>query len=281
MEELTVGDIRPLLTLIADNPLLNDSEGLASQLRSIITSLGVPITADLDAALSAIEANPILISAGVEELRSAIADLPDSALISEIEGLSSVEPSSPEITQDANGNDIQSFQLPFSGTTISIEGDEVTVTIPGEEPQKLVGLDRLEFIDGTLFLDVEDGAGLVKTAYEALLGNAQPDAEGFDFWLNLYEGGTIDTFALTNAFTQTEAFSQQYEAALNNSESLIRSIYQNLFNREADDAGLDFWKEYLDLNGIADTVDEALAYMMQSDEFTQLVGASYSDGVFV
>lgn len=281
MEELTVGDIRPLLTLIADNPLLNDSEGLASQLRSIITSLGVPITAELDAALSAIEANPILISAGVEELRSAIADLPDSALISEIEGLSSVDPISPEITQDANGNDIQSFQLPFSGTTISIEADEVTVTIPGEEPQKLVGLDRLEFIDGTLFLDVEDGAGLVKTAYEALLGNAQPDAEGFDFWLNLYEGGTINTFALTNAFTQTEAFSQQYEAALNDSESLIRSIYQNLFDREADDAGLNFWKEYLDLNGIADSVDEALAYMMQSDEFAQLVGTTYSDGVFV
>ncbi|MDF3351840.1 DUF4214 domain-containing protein [Sulfitobacter sp. KE34] len=281
MEELTVGDIRPLLTLIADNPLLNDSEGLASQLRSIITSLGVPITAELDAALSAIEANPILISAGVEELRSAIADLPDSALISEIEGLSSVDPISPEITQDANGNDIQSFQLPFSGTTISIEADEVTVTIPGEEPQKLVGLDRLEFIDGTLFLDVEDGAGLVKTAYEALLGNAQPDAEGFDFWLDLYEGGTIDTFALTNAFTQTEAFSQQYEAALNDSESLIRSIYQNLFDREADDAGLNFWTEYLDLNGIASSVDEALAYMMQSDEFAQLVGTTYSDGVFV
>ncbi|MFG6574133.1 DUF4214 domain-containing protein [Sulfitobacter sp. 1A13353] len=281
MEELTVGDIRPLLTLIADNPLLNDSEGLASQLRSIITSLGVPITAELDAALSAIEANPILISAGVEELRSAIADLPDSALISEIEGLSSGDPISPEITQDANGNDIQSFQLPFSGTTISIEADEVTVTIPGEEPQKLVGLDRLEFIDGTLFLDVEDGAGLVKTAYEALLGNAQPDAEGFDFWLNLYEGGTINTFALTNAFTQTEAFSQQYEAVLSDSESLIRSIYQNLFDREADDAGLNFWKEYLDLNGIADSVDEALAYMMQSDEFAQLVGTTYSDGVFV
>ena len=281
MEELTVGDIRPLLTLIADNPLLNDSEGLASQLRSIITSLGVPITAELDAALTAIEANPILISAGVEELRSAIADLPDSALISEIEGLSSVDPISPEITQDANGNAIQSFQLPFSGTTISIEADEVTVTIPGEEPQKLVGLDRLEFIDGTLFLDVEDGAGLVKTAYEAILGNAQPDAEGFDFWLNLYEGGTIDTFALTNAFTQTEAFSQQYATALNDSESLIRSIYQNLFDREADDAGLNFWTEYLDLNGIASSVDEALAYMMQSDEFAQLVGTTYSDGVFV
>ena len=36
MDELTVGDIRPLLALIENNPLLDDSAGLASQLRSII-----------------------------------------------------------------------------------------------------------------------------------------------------------------------------------------------------------------------------------------------------
>ncbi|MFG6519414.1 MULTISPECIES: DUF4214 domain-containing protein [unclassified Sulfitobacter] len=281
MDELTVGDVRPFLAMIANNPLLNDAEGLASQLRDIITSLGVPITPELDASLSAIEANPILVSAGIEELRSAIEGLPDSMLLSDVEGFGSVTPGGPDVTQDQNGNDIQTFQLPFSGTTIAIEEDGVTVTLPGGEPQKLVGLDRLEFTDGTLFLDVQDGAGLVKAAYEALLGNAQPDAEGFDFWLDLYEGGTIDTFALTNAFTQTEAFSQQYAEALNDAEALVRSIYQNLFDREADDAGLNFWKEYLDANGISDSVDEALAYMMQSEEFAQLVGATYTDGVFV
>lgn len=281
MDELTVGDIRPFLSMIANNPLLNDSEGLASQLRSIITSIGVTITPELDASLSAIEANPILVSAGIEELRSAIDGLPDSMLLSEIDGFGTVEPGGSDITQDLNGNDIQTFELPFSGTTISIEDDGVTVTLPGGEPQKLVGLDRLEFTDGTLFLDVQDGAGLVKEAYEALLGNAQPDAEGFDFWLDLYEGGTIDTFALTNAFTQTEAFSEQYAAALNDADALVRSIYQNLFDREADDAGLNFWREYLDANGISDSVDEALAYMMQSDEFAQLVGTTYADGVFV
>lgn len=53
------------------------------------------------------------------------------------------------------------------------------------------------------------------------------------------------------------------------------------FDREADDAGLAFWRDYLDTNGIADTVDDALGYMLQSDEFTALVGVTYSDGVFV
>jgi len=282
MDELTVGDIRPLLSLAANSPLLNDAEGLASQLRGILTSLGVAITPELDASLSLIEENPILVSAGVEELRSAIEGLPDSTLLSDVEGFGSLEPGNgSEVTQDQNGNDIQTFELPFSGTTISVEDDGVTVTIPGSEPQKLVGLDRLEFTDGTLFLDVDDGAGLVKAAYDALLGNSQPDAAGFDFWLDLYEGGTIDTFALTNAFTQTDAFAQQYGAVLNNAEALVQSIYNNLFDREADAAGLTFWKDYLDANGIADTVDEALAYMMQSDEFAGLVGTTYSDGVFV
>ena len=285
MDELTVGDIRPLLTLAANNPLLNDSEGLASQLRGLLTGLGAPITPELEASLSLIEANPILVSAGVAELRSAIENLPDSTLLSDVEGFGTAGGDGTDggavITQDENGNNIKTFTLPFSGTTISVEGDNVTVTLPGGEPQELVGLDRLEFTDGTLFLNVEDGAGLVKAAYDALLGNAQPDAAGFDFWLDLYESSTIDTFALTNAFTQTESFAEQYGAALNNAETLVQTIYQNLFNREADDAGLSFWKDYLDANGIADTVDDALGFMLQSDEFAALVGTTYSVGVFV
>ncbi|WP_417585830.1 DUF4214 domain-containing protein [Nitrincola sp.] len=282
MNELTVGDIRPLLSLAANSPLLNDAEGLASQLRGILTSLGVAITPELDASLSLIEENPILVSAGVEELRSAIEGLPDSTLLSDVEGFGSLEPGNgSEVTQDQNGNDIQTFELPFSGTTISVEDDGVTVTIPGSEPQKLVGLDRLEFTDGTLFLDVDDGAGLVKAAYDALLGNSQPDATGFDFWLDLYEGGTIDVFSLTDAFAQTDAFNQRYGAILDDAEALVQSIYNNLFQREADEAGLTFWKEFLDANGIADTVDDALAYMMQSEEFAALVGTTYSEGIFV
>ena len=189
MKELTVGDIRPLLTLAVNSPILNDSEGIASQLRGILAGLGVPVTAELEASLSLIEANPVLVSAGVAELRSAIENLPDSTLLSDVEGFGTGGSNGGGtdggvvVTQDVNGNDIQTFTLPFSETKITVGSDSVTVTLPGGEPQVLVGLDRLEFTDGTLFLDIKDGAGLVKAAYDALLGRDQPDASGFDFWL--------------------------------------------------------------------------------------------------
>ena len=292
MAELTVGDVRPLLTLAANNPLLDDSASIASQLRGILTGFGVPITPELEATLTLIESNPVLISAGTGEFRSAIANLPDSTLLSEVSGLGGsgggdgstggdTTGGTPEITKDANGNDVQTFTLPFSGTTIAINGDNVSVTLPGAQPQVLVGLERLEFTDGTLFLDVKEGAGLVKAAYDALLGTDKSDAAGFDFWVDLYKAGTIDTFKLTNAFTQTEAFTQQYGAVLNDSEALVSSLYQNLLKRQVDADGLAFWKAYLDSNGIAETVDDALAYMMQSEEFAALVGTSFSDGIFV
>lgn len=292
MAELTVGDIRPLLTLAANNPLLNDSESIASQLRGILTGLGVPITSELDAALSLIEANPVLVSAGVAEFRAAIEGVPDSTLLSALTGLGDGSEGGDtggdggvggdvSLVQDANGNTVKTFELPFSGTTIAVSESEVTVTVPGSAPQVLVGLDRLEFSDGTFFLDIQDGAGLVKKAYDALLGRDAPDAAGFDFWLDLYEAGTINTFALTSAFTQSDAFTQKYAAVLTDYDALLDAFYQNLYGRAADDAGKTFWTNFLENNGGAEAVDEALAYMMQSDEFGTIVGNSFADGVFV
>lgn len=290
MEELTVGDVRPLLDLAANSPILDDSETIAAQLRNILSNLGVPITNDLDAALSLIEANPILVDAGIAEFRGAIEGLPNSTLLSDIEGFGGEvsdgnegedSGDGTEFTQDEYGNSVQYFNLPFSETNITVDGDTVTVNLPNEEPQQLVGLDRLEFLDGTFFLDVEDGAGLVKAAYDTLLGRTEPDAEGFDFWLNLYESNTIDVFALTDSFTKTETFDEKYGDLLADAEGLLQAIYQSLFNRSADQAGLDFWSDYLENNGIAETIDDALGYMLQSDEFIGVVGSNYSDGFFV
>lgn len=295
MEELTVGDIRPLLTLVANNPLLDDSGSIASQLRSLLTATGVPITGELAQALDIIEQNPVLIDAGVAEFRAAIESLPDSTLLSEVPGFAGSVGGGdggsdggddggfdiPVTVVDADGNEVVTYTLPFSGTTISVSGDNVTVSIPGQDAQVLSGLDRIEFTDGTYFLDVEDGPGVLKGAYDALLGRGQPDAEGFDFWLGVLESNAADLFDLTEAFVQTDSFAEQYGALLNNAEDLLNEIYINLFNRVADQPGLAFWSNYLESNGVADTVDEALAYMLQSDEFQTLIGTTLDDGFFV
>ena len=296
MEELTVGDIRPLLSLIANNPLLDDSQGLASQLRGLLESLNVPITPELDQSLTLIEANPVLIDAGVAEFRAAIEGLPDSTLLSDVPGFGSgsggdtpsdpdpvlpTDPITPIDSVDDDGNQIASFTLPFSETTIDVSGDTVVVTIPGQEAQTLVGLDRLEFDDGTYYLDVQQEPGLLKGAYDALLGRDAPDAAGFDFWLDLLEGDTVDLFALTESFAKTDSFAQQYGSFLSDTNALLDEIYLNLFNRAVDDTGRAFWSDYLETNGVADTVDEAFAYMLQSDEFKTVVGTSLDNGFFI
>ena len=113
------------------------------------------------------------------------------------------------------------------------------------------------------------------------MGTSSPDAAGFDFWLNGVEGGTINTFALTEAFSKTDAFTQQYGTLLNDLDALLDAFYQNLFGRAADDAGKAFWKNYLETNGGSEAADETLAYMLQSDELKTLIGTSFSDGIFV
>jgi hypothetical protein len=54
----------------------------------------------------------------------------------------------------------------------------------------------------------------------------------------------------------------------------------DIFGREADAAGKAFWQEYIE-NGGLDVLDETLAYFLQSDEVTNIIGSNFSDGIFI
>jgi hypothetical protein len=284
--ELTIGDIRPLLSLTTS--IFNNSESIAAQLRSLITSLNVPITAELDAALTIIEQNPILIKLGVDEFNAGVAGFPDSTPLSDIPAFSDVGGNSggggvitpPTVTIDPNGNEIQTFSLPYSDASIVITGETVTVTPAGGESQSLVGLDRIVFDDGTLYLDTQDGAGALKTAYNAVLGVSTPDAAGFEFWLNEIESGSSTLFSVMEAFVRTESFNAKYGDKLTDTSALLDAFYMDIFGREADAAGKAFWQEYIENGGLG-VLDETLAYFLQSDEVTNIIGSNFSDGIFI
>lgn len=296
MSTLTVGDIRPFFNIALASPLFSNAGTLAAQLRSILEAFPVPITAETSAALDVIEANPILVQIGFDELRSALDGLPDSTLLSDVPQFASIggdgstggggstgddgSTGGSSTTTDAFGNKVDTFTLPFSGATIQVSGETVTVTPQGGPPQTLTGLDRLEFTDGTLFLDVNDGAGALAEAYTSLLGRG-PDAAGFDFWLNALEAKTVDLQQVMEAFVATDDFQQKYAAELNDTGALLDQFYLNIFNRTADEAGKVFWTNAIEDNGGLDFLDETLALMLQSDEFATLIGVQFSDGIFV
>ena len=73
--------------------------------------------------------------------------------------------------------------------------------------------------------------------------NRAPDAAGLNYWVN-DSGLTLEQIS-QSFFDQPETQSM-YPPSLDN-ESFVQQIYLNLFNREPDQAGLQYWSDELDL----------------------------------
>lgn len=76
------------------------------------------------------------------------------------------------------------------------------------------------------------------------------DPEGIDFWEGVVNMTSLDLVAITSDFaSQTETQSVHpffADPATNSPATFITTLYQNLFNRDPDAAGLTFWSNALD-----------------------------------
>ena len=82
------------------------------------------------------------------------------------------------------------------------------------------------------------------------------------------------------AFVRTESFNAKYGDKLTDTSALLDAFYMDIFGREADAAGKAFWQEYIENGGLG-VLDETLAYFLQSDEVTNIIGSNFSDGIFI
>jgi hypothetical protein len=69
-----------------------------------------------------------------------------------------------------------------------------------------------------------------------------PDAGGFGYWLQQYMSGTPLT-AISDAFTHTPEFTSRYSGVDN--AGFVRLVYENVLQRQPDQAGLDYWTAQL------------------------------------
>lgn len=283
MEPLTVGDIRPFLDLASSSPILDDNEGIASQLRGILNGFNVPIDADLDQALTLIENDPRLVGVGVAEFRAAVDGLPDDTLLSEIEALGGTGGGdSPVVvtpTVDADGNAVYSYTLPYSGITINVDDSGYTIEGLGVN-DRISDVDRIDFADGTLYLDVADEPGVVEAAYSRLLEIATP-ADGFEFWVDALESAQSTVFDLAEAFVATDAFTDTYGGLLNDPTALVSEFYTNVLGRTADSAGLDFWSNFIAAAAENANVDDTVGYFLDSGELEALLTQTLDSGLFI
>jgi len=110
---------------------------------------------------------------------------------------------------------------------------------------------------------VEDMALL----YEAALGRG-PDGPGLNYFVgNLREGQSLQDVA--RSFYQAPEFRGQFEEF--DDTSYINQLYENVLNRQADQAGLDYWINDIQNNGRSHA--DVLVSFAQSEENRDNAGA--------
>ncbi|MCD2515305.1 DUF4214 domain-containing protein [Massilia sp. G4R7] len=108
----------------------------------------------------------------------------------------------------------------------------------------------------------------VQKLYVAYFGRPA-DTSGMGFWVNQLQNNPSGYEMISNAFSTSPEYQQMYGGQSN--REVVLDIYRNVFGREGDQGGVDFWTARLDAGDI--TVGNAVVALAQS-----AVNANNNDG---
>ncbi|MBO4494410.1 MAG: DUF4214 domain-containing protein [Clostridiales bacterium] len=109
----------------------------------------------------------------------------------------------------------------------------------------------------------EDPIGAFVTRAYTLILDREPEEEGFAFWKESIEKGERTAANLVNEFMTSEEFT----ARSLDQDQQMEIIYHVMFDREPDEAGMQYWLNYLDC-GVS--ISAIINGFTHSEEFTAL-----------
>lgn len=159
---------------------------------------------------------------------------------------------------DAAG--LQSYTAALDAGTLT-RAEVVAEFLDSDEFIDLIGLDAFAFATSVI---VSPTQSAVYRLYQAVF-DRDPDAAGFELYGNGLELDTVELTAIAAEFVASQEFTNTY-GSLDN-EAFIELLYQNVFDRAADAAGLQAYLSALDA-GTLSRADIVLEFA-QSNEFRQ------------
>ncbi|MYM69292.1 DUF4214 domain-containing protein [Pseudoduganella sp. FT55W] len=137
----------------------------------------------------------------------------------------------------------------------------------------LVGVERVQFSDSTMALDISGNGGQVYRLYQAAF-NRVPDAGGLGYWIKSMDSGmSLDSIA--GQFTQSGEFQAMYGATPSNGDFLDK-LYHNVLHRGGDAGGTKYWLDILDTHAL--TQAQVLAFFGESPENQAALIGSIGNG---
>ncbi len=153
----------------------------------------------------------------------------------------------------------------------------VTDKVTGRDGQDtLVSIERLEFTNGSLALDINGNAGQAYRIYQAAF-NRTPDNSGLKYWIGLMDGG-VSLPTVSSAFISSAEFKALYGANPIN-EVFISKLYNNVLHRAPDLGGYNYWVGLLNTNKI-DKIN-SLIHFSESNENQAAVVGVIQDGIML
>ncbi|GHA37049.1 hypothetical protein GCM10007989_36510 [Devosia pacifica] len=139
----------------------------------------------------------------------------------------------------------------------------------------LTSIERLDFSDGTLALDIDGNAGQAYRLYQSAF-NRTPDDSGLRFWINeLDEGRSL--YDTARAFVGSAEFQDLYGSNPTDG-ALVSAFYVNILGRPAEAEGYAFWVGEL-ASGRRDMAN-VLMNMSESPENVAGVAPVIDDGIW-
>ncbi|MGF1552714.1 MAG: DUF4214 domain-containing protein [Paracoccaceae bacterium] len=161
------------------------------------------------------------------------------------------------------------------------DGEQALVVLVEDGADALAEIERVDFADGTLVLDLPGSAGNIDLAYRLYAATfaRTPDEAGLRFWVNELEEGFGED-ATATAFAESEEFAENFGAEGEvEDDAFIDALYQNVLGREADAEGRAFWLDQFQTEQF-DRAD-MLSFFADSMENREAIEPFLENGVFV
>ncbi|MEO3386300.1 DUF4214 domain-containing protein [Mesorhizobium sp. CAU 1741] len=169
------------------------------------------------------------------------------------------------------GTDVFRILGPASGYAATVSGN--TANVAGHQ---LFDVERIQFTDGILALDVEGVAGQAYRIYQAAFART-PDDAGLRYWIDAMDNGT-DLAALGESFVGSAEFADLY-AGIDSTDAYVNQLYRNILDRDGEPSGVAYWAEQID-SGALDMA-QVLTGFSESPENVARVSPSIEDGIWL
>ncbi|MFZ6654350.1 DUF4214 domain-containing protein [Undibacterium sp. TJN19] len=130
------------------------------------------------------------------------------------------------------------FSLDQSKTGFVLTMTKTGTSISGQI-SNLINVERIQFSDKMVALDLDGNAGQAYRLYQAAF-NRTPDKAGLGYWIGQLDKGAESLNHVAAGFVNSAEFKQMYGNNVSDN-GFLTALYNNVLHRNPDQAGFDYW----------------------------------------